>query len=81
MTVEINQIIKMILSIIPNHSLNTTHLTYVGVLAYAAQVYGLSIEVVASHHLIISVTIRSYLVYEIFTEVKYDAPTSIEITM
>ena len=68
MTVEINQIIKTIPSIIPNHGLNTTHLAYVGVLGYPTQVYGLSIEGVASRHLIISVTIRSYLFYELFTK-------------
>ena len=42
----------------PNHSPNTIHWDHMGILGYPAQVYGLSTEGVASHHLIIPVIIR-----------------------
>ena len=59
---------KMMPHTILYHSPNTTHLAYIGVLDYPAQVYGLSIEGAASRHLIISMTLRSDRVYELSIE-------------
>ena len=51
---------KMILSTIPNHGPNATHLlALIGVLGYPVQVYGLSIKSAISQHLIILMTVQS----------------------
>ena len=59
---------KMTPSIIPSHGPNTTHLALMGVLGYYVQVYGLSAEDAASHHLIIPMTVRSDWVYGLSTK-------------
>ena len=59
MIVEINQIIKTMPPTVLHHGPNTTHLAYMVVLGYPAQVYRLSTEGTASRHLIIPMTIQS----------------------
>ena len=46
-------------STVLDHGSNTTHLAHMGILGYPVHVYELSTEGAASHHLIISVTVRS----------------------
>ena len=52
-------VMKMMSSIVPNHDPNTTHLAFMSLLDYPAQVYELSTKTAASRHIINPVTVRS----------------------
>ena len=58
-------------SIVPDHSSNTTHLAYMGVLDYSAHVYELSTEGATYRHLIIPVTsIQTNFMEQVITQYK-----------